>query len=320
MSEQIKKRVQAIGLIPVIKLQNIEDSEALAGALVAGGIPLAEVTFRAAGAEQVIARMRKCYPQMLVGAGTVLTTEQAGLAIHAGAQFIVAPGCDPKVIDYCRQKGILIVPGVSTASELGVAVEHGLEIVKFFPAEQSGGLAAIKALAGPFGGVKFIPTGGINTENLASYLSCDRVAACGGTFMVGAYLASGEWEKITALCRECVRLMHGFSIAHVGVNTKDEQEALSTANLFASLLGLPVKPGNSSIFVDAAIEVMKAPYLGAHGHIGMKTNNLVRAVAYLEEMGIAFNKETMKYNKKGTPSAVYFEQEVAGFAVHLVQA
>jgi 2-dehydro-3-deoxyphosphogluconate aldolase/(4S)-4-hydroxy-2-oxoglutarate aldolase len=301
-------------------LQNVEDSEALAEALAEGGIPLAEVTFRAAGAEKVIARMRKSRPDMLIGAGTVITVDQAKTALDAGAEFIVAPGFNPKVVEYCVKSGVFVVPGVSTPSELGLALEYGLDTVKFFPAEQNGGIEGIKALSGPFGGVRFIPTGGINEKNLTSYLACQEVLACGGTFMVGGYLASREWEKISELCRKCVRLMHGFSIAHVGVNTPNEEEAVAVAKLFGALLNLPVNPGNSSIFVDTAIEVMKAPYLGAHGHIAIKTNSLPRAMAYLTQTGVALRMDTLKKNAKGAPSAVYLEQEVAGMAIHLLQA
>lgn len=320
MTAQIKKKVEAIGLIPVITLPDVSQSEALADALVQGGIPIAEVTFRAQGAEQAIARIRKHNPHMLTGAGTVLTTEQAERAMDAGAQFIVAPGLSPRVVEYCLKRETLVIPGISTPSELSLALEYGLDTVKFFPAEQNGGIAGIMALAGPFPNVQFVVTGGVNKDNLAGYLACEKVTACGGTFMVGSHLANREWEKLTALCRECVRIAHGFSIAHVGVNTADEAEATAAANQFASLLGLPVKAGNSSIFVDTAIEVMKTTYLGAHGHIAIKTNSLRRAMAYLEETGVALRMDTLKTNQKGAPSSVYLEREIAGFAMHLLQA
>ena len=320
MTEQVKKRVEAIGLIPVLTLPDVTQSEPLADALMQGGVPVAEVTFRAAGAEQAISRMRKHDSRMLVGAGTVLTTEQAAQALDAGAQFLVAPGFSPRVVEYCLKHDAPIIPGVSTASELSLAVEYGLDTVKFFPAEQSGGVPAIMALSGPFPGVRFVVTGGVSKENLASYLCCNKVAACGGTFMVGSYLANREWDKLTQLCRECVRLAHGFSIAHVGVNAADEEEASLAAGTFGAMLGLPVKPGNSSIFVDTAIEVMKKPYLGSHGHIAIKANNLPRAMAYLAQTGETLRMDTLKCNQKGAPVAVYLEREVAGFAIHLVQA
>lgn len=320
MTAQIKKRVEAVGLIPVITLPDVSQSEELADALAQGGIPIAEVTFRAEGAEQVIGRIRRHNPNMITGAGTVLTTEQAEKAIDAGAQFIVAPGLSPHVVEYCLKRDTLVIPGISTPSELSLALEYGLDTVKFFPAEQNGGVAGIMALAGPFPNVRFVVTGGVNKENLSGYLACDKVAACGGTFMVGSHLANREWEKLTDLCRECIRLVHGFSIAHVGVNTADEAAAADAANQFASLLGLPLKAGNSSIFVDTAIEVMKTTYLGAHGHIAIKANNLRRAMAYLEETGVALRMDTLKTNQKGAPSAVYLEREIAGFAMHLLQA
>ncbi len=210
MSEILQK-LSKIGVIPVIKLTNPDLAEPLAAALVRGGLPCAEVTFRAAGAAQAIARMRAAQPELLVGAGTVLRPEQAEAAIAAGAAFVVSPGTNPRVVAYCQSRGVLPLPGVMTPTEIEQALELGLTTLKFFPAAQAGGPAMLRALSAPYGGVRFVPTGGVDLGNLAEYLALPCVAACGGSFMVSdALLSAGDFDKIAELCgraagivREC---------------------------------------------------------------------------------------------------------------------
>ncbi len=201
--DEISQRLYAIGVIPVLKLDRPEqDAAALAKALCAGGVPVAEITFRAAGAERAIAWMKEACPELLVGAGTVLTTAQADAALAAGAQFLVSPGFDPALAAHCRDWGVPFYPGCTTPTEYQAALKLGLQVLKFFPAEQSGGLAKIQALAGPFPQVRVIPTGGIRLENLAAYLGMPAVLACGGTYMAPqALIESRRWDGITALCR-----------------------------------------------------------------------------------------------------------------------
>lgn len=204
MTEQIKE----FGVIPVVVLNDAADAKPLADALVKGGLPCAEVTFRTEAAEESIRIMAKAYPDMLIGAGTVLTTEQADRAVAAGAKFIVSPGFDPEIVDYCIKKEIPIFPGCITPSEVAQAIKRGLEIVKFFPAEQFGGVETIKALAAPYTMVKFMPTGGINAKNLKSYLDCDKIICCGGSWMVkGDLVKAGEFDKICELTEEAVGLV-----------------------------------------------------------------------------------------------------------------
>ena len=201
--EDLKKT----GIIPVIKIDDAANAVPLAKALAAGGIPCAEITFRTAQAEESIRRISKEAPEILLGAGTVLSVEQADKAIAAGAKFIVSPGFNPNVVTHCIKKGIPITPGCITPTEVDHALETGLDVVKFFPAEQCGGLDYIKALAAPFPSMYFIPTGGINANNIAKYLSFEKILACGGSWMVNAELInSGEFERISALCREAVCL------------------------------------------------------------------------------------------------------------------
>ena len=194
-------------VVPVVVLDDAKDAEPLAKALVEGGLPCAEVTFRTEAAAESIRIMTEVYPDMLVGAGTVLTTEQVDKAVGSGAKFIVSPGFDPEIVDYCIGKNIPVFPGCISPSEVAQAVKRGLKVVKFFPAEQSGGLAMIKAMAAPYHMLKFMPTGGINTENLKEYLACDKILCCGGSWMVkGDMIKAGEFEKIKKLTQEAKEL------------------------------------------------------------------------------------------------------------------
>ena len=201
-------RIRKIGIIPVAVLDDAKDADALANALCEGGLPCAEVTFRTAAAEETIRTMAKNFPEMLVGAGTVLTREQVDRAVDAGAKFIVAPGFNPDTVRYCIEKGIPVVPGVQTPSEVEQGLAMGLNVLKFFPAEPAGGLKMIKAIAAPYTTVSFMPTGGINAQNVRDYLAYDRIIACGGSWMVKKDLiSSGDFEKIKQLTREAAEIV-----------------------------------------------------------------------------------------------------------------
>lgn len=194
-------------VVPVVVLNDTKEALPLAEALIKGGLPCAEVTFRTDAAEESIRLMCEKYPEMLVGAGTVLTTDQVDRAVVAGAKFIVSPGFDPEIVDYCLSKNIPVLPGCITPSEVAQAVKRGLKVVKFFPAEQAGGVAMIKAMAAPYTMVKFMPTGGISTKNLKDYLSCDKIICCGGSWMVkGDMIKNGEFDKIAEMTKEAVEL------------------------------------------------------------------------------------------------------------------
>ena len=196
------------GVIPVVVLNRTEDAKPLAKALCEGGLKCAEVTFRTDAAQESIRIMSKEYPDMMVGAGTVLTIDQVDRAVSAGAKFIVSPGFDPEIVDYCIDKNIPVVPGCMTPSEVAQGVKRGLEVLKFFPAEQAGGVAMIKAMAAPYTSVRFMPTGGLNAGDLEQYLSFIKIVACGGSWMVKADLIdSGDFEKITQLTKEAVGLV-----------------------------------------------------------------------------------------------------------------
>ena len=203
----IAEQFYKYGVVPVVVLEEAKDALPLAKALVEGGLPCAEVTFRTEAAEESIRLMSEKYPEMLVGAGTVLTTKQVDRAAAAGAKFIVSPGFDPEIVDYCLEKKIPVFPGCITPSEVAQAVKRGLEMVKFFPAEQAGGVAMIKAMAAPYTMVKFMPTGGISAKNLKDYLSFGKILCCGGSWMVkGDMIRNGEFDKIRELTKEAVEL------------------------------------------------------------------------------------------------------------------
>ena len=204
----VAEKIAGLGVVPVVVLENAEDAAPLAKALTEGGLPCAEVTFRTDAAEESIKIMTSEYPEMFVGAGTVLTIDQVDRAVAAGAKFIVSPGFDPEIVDYCLSKEIPVFPGCITPSEVAQAVKRGLKVVKFFPAEQFGGVATIKAMAAPYVGLKFMPTGGVSAKNLESYLSCDKIIACGGSWMVkGDLVKAGKYDEIKGLTEEAVKLV-----------------------------------------------------------------------------------------------------------------
>jgi len=205
---KVLEEIQELGIVPVVVLDDAKDAMPLAKALCEGGLPCAEVTFRTEAAEEAIRIMSEKFPKMLIGAGTVLTTEQVDRAVAAGAKFIVSPGLNPRIVKYCVEKEIPITPGCATASEIEQALEYGLEVVKFFPAEPAGGLNMIKALAAPYVDLKFMPTGGINATNVKEYLKFNRILACGGSWMVkGDLIQAGDFEKITKLTEEAVEIV-----------------------------------------------------------------------------------------------------------------
>ena len=316
----VLQQISNIGIIPVIAIEDAEQAVPLARALVAGGLPAAEVTFRTAAGEEAIRRIAKEVPEKLVGAGTVLTKEQADRALAAGAQFIVSPGFNPEVTRYVIEKGALMMPGTATPGEMEQAMSMGLDVVKFFPAEQNGGVAKLKALAGPYTNLRWMPTGGVNTKNMMDYLGFDKIVACGGTWMVKKDLINGQkWDEITAICKDAVKTMLGFELRHVGINCADEAEAERTAQMFSTVFGWEYKPGNSSVFSGTAVECMKTPYLGERGHIAVGTNNVDRAMYHLGLHGITFDESTRKTDAKGKTKAIYLKDSFCGFAVHLVQ-
>ena len=316
---KILEKIGELGIVPVVKIEKAEDALPLGRALIDGGLPIAEITFRTSAAEESIKTLTRELPNLLVGAGTVLTVEQAKKAVYAGAQFIVSPGFNPKVVDYCIENDIPVTPGINNPTQIEMALERGIKVVKFFPAEASGGLSLLKSMSAPYSGIKFIPTGGINQNNLCSYLSENKVLACGGSWMVKPELiSSGNFDDITRLTREAVSIILGFEFAHLGINEENKDKALNSANQLSHLFYFSLKEGATSVFAGSGFEVMKKRFLGKQGHIAIATNDIHRAIAYLKTKGISILPETAKEDK-GKLKAVYIDQEISGFAIHLLQ-
>ena len=317
---EVLKTISRIGIVPVIAIDDAKKAVPLAKALVAGGLPAAEVTFRTAAAEDAMRAISAEVPEMLVGAGTVLTPDQLDRALDAGSKFIVSPGFNPEMVKYGLSKGALMLPGTATGGEMEQAMALGLEVVKFFPAEDNGGVKKLKSLAGPYRTLKWMPTGGVNTKNLMDYLSFDQIVACGGTWMVKKDMIEGEkWDEITAICKEAVRTMLGIRLAHIGVNCGDKQEAEKLAKLLSAMFGFAPRETSKSWFAGDAVEYMNNAGPGTKGHIGFKTNSVERAMYHLGRQGVAFDESSITCNDKGAAKFVYLKDEIGGFAIHLVQ-
>jgi 2-dehydro-3-deoxyphosphogluconate aldolase/(4S)-4-hydroxy-2-oxoglutarate aldolase len=313
------KKIGDIGLVPVVVIDDPELAVPAAKALIDGGLETMEITMRTEHGVEAIKRVKRAFPQMLVGAGTVLSAEKARQAADAGAEFIVAPGLNPKVAEWCIEKDIAFTPGCVTPTEIDRALEYGFKVLKFFPSSVYGGLDGCRALFGPYRMVKFIPTGGINAKNLAVYADKPFVHAIGGGWLCSAAeINARNFGAITKTAREAIDILLGFEFAHIGINTENEEESLGVAKAISECFGFTLKQGNSSNFASAGIEVVKGAGPGGKGHIAVRTNSLGRAAYYLGKRGVSAGSE-YKLGPNGKPAAVYLESEFAGFAVHLLQ-
>lgn len=315
----IIEQLSLLGIIPVVVLEQPADGVKLAQALRDGGLPCMEITFRTEGAAEALKQIARTCPDILLGAGTILTVEQAAMAIDAGARFIVSPGLNRNVAQYCQSHNIPVIPGVATPSDIETALDMGLDTLKLFPAEGLGGIDYLKALSGPYKKVKFLPTGGIQQSNMLAYLGHPTVTACGGSWMVRPDLIEdNKFDEIRRLTREAVDCMLGFELRHIGINCPDGLQAQTHAQQLADLIRFPVNEGTSSVFVGGSFEFTKKKFLGFHGHIAIGTNSVARAVYALEHRGYHLRPET-KSEKNGKILSVYLECEIAGFAIHLLQ-
>ena len=231
---EMLEKLSCAGIVPVIKVEDAADAVPLCKALSDGGLPVAEITFRSDAAEEAIRRVHEELPEVILGAGTVLTKEQVDRAVNAGATYIVSPGLNPEIVKYCQEKNVPIVPGTANPSDIEVALGLGLKTVKFFPAEPLGGLKLIKAMAAPYGAVTFLPTGGVTEQNLNEYLAFNKVIACGGSWMVPAdAVANKDWKKIEDLTRSAVNKMLGLEIKHIGVNSGSPEQSMKDAEMLS---------------------------------------------------------------------------------------
>ena len=255
---------------------------------------------------------------MIVGAGTVLTKEQVDDAIEAGSKFIVSPGFNPEIVKYCQEKGCPIIPGINNPTGIEQALSLGLTTVKFFPAEQSGGINMIKAMSAPYGAVTFMPTGGIGPNNVNDYLSFNKIVCCGGSWMVKAdMIAAGDFDGITKFVRQAVDTMLGFKFKHMAINETSADAANGDASSIDGIFGLGTRAASASTFASESIEIMHAPGKGTHGHVGIQTNNVERAVYHLERRGVRFDHSTARFDKAGKMTFIYLADEIGGFAFHI---
>lgn len=319
MKKDVMQLVADTGILPVINITDLSTAQPLAKAILDGGLKVLEVTLRSDVSLQAIAEIVKTYPELKIVAGTVLTVEQAQAALDAGAVGIVMPGYDDEIVDFALERGIPVVPGCVTAADVQKGMKKGLKVFKFFPASTNGGLEAIKFLAGPFKGVKFLPTAGIGFDNIGTYLKEDCIIACGGSFMADAkLLAAKDFDTIRENCKRAKKISLGFALAHVGINHESADDARNTATTLCRLFGLELRPLTSAVFAGTAVEAMHGKGYGAKGHVGFSTNSIPRAMAYFEEMGVAFNPESIKRDAANNITCIYFAEEIAGFAFHIV--
>ena len=314
------KELYRIGIVPVVALDDAADALPLGAALKKGGVSAIEVTFRTAAAADAIRLLTREMPELLVGAGTVITKEQADAAIEAGAKFIVSPGFQPELVSYVLSKGVPMCPGTATPGEMEQAMALGLSAVKFFPAEQNGGAPMLKALSAPYRDLLFMPTGGVKLENLRNYLALDQVFACGGTWLATKDdIKAKAFDKITARTREAVKTMLNFRIKHVGINSKDEAEAKKTATLLCSIFDFDYNDTELSVFTGSAVEVMKFMGRGSLGHVAIGADNVDRAEYYLRQRGFSFDESTRRVDASGRTTFLYLADEIGGFAFHLTK-
>ncbi len=319
---QMDKKLQEIGIVPVVKLDDKEQALPLGDALCAGGLPCAEITFRTAAAADSIRLLRQNRPDMIVGAGTILTKEQLDEAVEAGAQFLVAPGLNPSIVQAAQEKHIPIYPGCATPTEVEAAMALGLTTVKFFPAEAAGGTAMLSSLGAPYQKMRFMPTGGIDKSNLTKYLSLSNVIACGGSFMVKSdWLRTGNWDAVRTETAAAVQTMLGLEMGHFAIMAKDREDLTNSADALGEMLCLPatINPDGRGAMVGGAFEVLNSQEAGLYPHAALLTNDPARAKAWFERRGYYFREETCQYDEKGNLKVAYFAGEWCGIRLHLLK-
>ena len=293
--EEVKQRLYQIGIIPAIVLNDVKDAAPLAEALCKGGLPAAEVTYRTDCAHDAMIEMKKARPDLLVGAGTVLTKEQVDSAIDAGAEFIVSPGLNPEVVKYAQSKNVVVIPGTSCASDIEQALALGLDVVKFFPAEALGGIKTIKALCGPYTTMRFMPTGGVNEGNMNDYLTNPKIYAVGGTWMVKADdIKAGNFDRIEELSRKAVLKMLDVRVKKVSLSSEGD---------------------NARVLADLGVI---EPTSG-EGTLTIGVNNVERALAYFKGIGAVVDEASILKDGTGLAAEADLSGVVGGFRVHITK-
>jgi len=309
---EIVKKLYHIGIFPIIKPQNPQEAVSLAGAVNLGGVPCVVIA-NSNKSEESIEQICKTYPNMIVGAGEIIDVKQAANAIDAGAKFITSYGLCGEVVRYCLSHGVLIIPCINNATGVNEAISLGLDTVGFFPVELSGGLNMIKTLAKAYPDMNFVPMGGVCNENLYSYL-----AFCKNLF-VGIEVENNKADVLQKEIRRTVDTMLDFSLRHIGINCADKEVADDGAKTLADIFSFGIRGCDVSYFVNESFELMKFIGRGTNGHIAVCTPNVDRAVYHLEKRGVKFDYQSAKYDEQGNITFIYLQDEIAGFAYHLVK-
>ena len=321
MNHDVMERIGQAGLVPVVVLEQVEDAVPVARALLAADLDIMEITMRTEAGIAAIRAVSEQVPEMLVGAGTILSLEKCQEAVAAGARFIVSPGYDPVIVNWCIANQVPITPGCVTPTEITTALNAGIKTVKFFPANIYGGVKGCSNLHAPFksAGLKFIPTGGVNNDNLGEYADKPFIHAVGGGWLCDPVSVSKhDYGAITETAKAAVSALLGFEVVHVGINLESETAASEVSSALNKAFGFAIKEGALSNFASAAIEIFKQPYLGTMGHLAIRTNSVDRAIHYLTKRGFKVDMATVKY-KNDRILTVYLSDEIGGFALHLMQ-
>lgn len=315
----IYEKMGLFGIVPVVKIDHIEDAVPLANALCEGGLPIVEVTFRTQCAKEAIKNMCEACPEMLIGAGTILSKHQVDEALEAGASFLVSPGFNPEIVRYCLEKKVTIIPGCATPSDMEKAISFHLDVVKFFPAEANGGIASIKAMSAPYPQLSFMPTGGIHAQNVKTYLAFDKVLACGGSWMVNSELLEHkQFDEIKRLTKQAIQVMLNLEVAHISLPNSDEKTCESNTQKLANLFQQSIIEDTQANIVGS-FEIMKNSGRGMHARICVSTSSIERAMFHLQRNNITFDLESATYDKKNKLASIFVEDEINGFAFQLVR-
>lgn len=316
------RHISEVGILPIITIEETLDAIPIAQALYDGGIPMVVITFRNDNGPECIELITKAIPDMLVGAGTVLSTAQVDQAIAAGAKFFTSPAINPTVVNYCKQKNIPIFPGAATPNNIEEALTLGLEHIEYFPAEANGGVEGLRAVSAPYPKVNFIALGGVNNDNMVHYLNDPKIfAVAGDWFIKEDWIRFKDYEMIEQSAQEAVKIMLDFEIDHIGLNFPKEESALYAAEEFGELFGYDVKKTaeDTGFFAGSYFETMKPGYMGTVGHIAINTNSVERAKAYLERKGLGFIDEKTECMDDGSLRLVVLDKEIGGFAIQLIR-
>ncbi len=315
----VLNKIQKMGIIPAVALDDAQNALPLADALCKGGISCLEINFCYETTSESICEIRKKFPQMIIGSGAVSTVEQARLAVNAGAHFITSPIFDPAVIQYCTKQNIPVIPRVSGSAQIEAAFSLGLGTVRILPDSLTDGIHTFQTMSQIYPHINFMPEGSICGKDSGFYLELNNVfACCSSQIAKREWIQNAEFRRIEHMAKEFVHDMMGFDVSHIGINCGSSEEAEKTAGVFETMFGFPKESGPSSVYAGTFLECMKPPHLGTNGHIAIKANSITRAKNYFEVLGYEFNESSAKF-RDGKMIVIYFKEEIGGFAVHIVQ-